>query len=554
MTCVDQDVTHQRSEQCCAENWSILAYRVHMARPPDIPHEKRVIFVSYRRDDTSGYAGRLQDSLADRRSSWEVFVDIDSISPGTEFDRVILEAVGRSHIMLVLVGPSWVGAGADRFFEPGDFVRREIAAGLAACIPVLPILLRDATLPAASAIPDELAPLLKRQAFRLRDQTWRADVDGLIRSIEALLREQEAARAARRGPDVTPTVGAPSAGHRSGDAERAGRCLGGSVAWFAGALLAAYQSGSSAMILGGLVGAFNAFLVTASLVTSLHPVIRAVIVLAASLLSSVIWQTFRSQYGSENGALCAVLITGFFTVPWQPIRLQWAALRTPHRGWRCTVGAVAWFVAAVVGYFSKRRFSTSDDSAVPLIIAGAIGGAVNGFLLGRVAENGHWSWRTGLWTLSTAMMGAVVWNLMGRIYDEPFIPAPILTGLLTGIGLARALPARHERVPLGSTWRGVIGALTFGVMGLLLSLSWSVLPYERALRVVVGLGMLGGVVTGLLAMSKPWSKRLGWTTALSISGGAVWGLFYRAYEDSFVAYAVVASATAAIAFHRLSQE
>jgi hypothetical protein len=488
----------------------------------------------------------------DRRGTWEVFLDVDSISPGTEFDRVILQTVGRSDIMLALVGPGWVGVGATRLFNPADFMRRELAAGLAAGIPVVPILLRDATLPLASAVPEDLAPLLGRQAFQLRDQTWRADVDRLVRNIEALVSEHQSARAARLTHEVSVgTVPDTATDQRTGDSERAARCCAGSVAWFGAALLASFHSGPSVTVMAGLAGAFNVFLVTASLVSPLRSAIRWSCVVAAGVISSFIWRWFTGYLSFDNGLLCAALVTGFLTVPLEPIRLREAAFRTPHRGWRCAIGAIAWFVAAVVGYFTMRSL-TSEDSAIPLAAAGAVGGAVNGFLLGRVAENGRWSWRTGLWLAATAAAGAGVWRVVGSAYQEPFIPAPLMTGLFTGIALARPLPVR-EGTLIGPTWRGVVGALTCGVIGLVVSLRPDVLPEGSETTVAVATGMFCGVINGVLLSIDAWWKRLAWTIASATIGGVVWGLLQSIYAENFFVYAIAASAIAVIMFHRLQR-
>ena len=47
------------------------------------------IFISYRRDDTSGYAGRLADDLRDQFGKRRVFMDIYSLSPGQNYERHI---------------------------------------------------------------------------------------------------------------------------------------------------------------------------------------------------------------------------------------------------------------------------------------------------------------------------------------------------------------------------------------------------------------------------------------------------------------------------------
>ncbi len=47
------------------------------------------IFISYRREDASGEAGRLADHMNRRFGRGQVFLDIDTIDPGTDFVRVL---------------------------------------------------------------------------------------------------------------------------------------------------------------------------------------------------------------------------------------------------------------------------------------------------------------------------------------------------------------------------------------------------------------------------------------------------------------------------------
>ena len=62
------------------------------------------IFISYRRDDTLPYAGRLCEVLAQEFGRDHVFMDIDSIRPGREFAIVLQEAIGSCDLLLVLMG------------------------------------------------------------------------------------------------------------------------------------------------------------------------------------------------------------------------------------------------------------------------------------------------------------------------------------------------------------------------------------------------------------------------------------------------------------------
>jgi hypothetical protein len=49
----------------------------------------RAIFISYRRDDTEGHAGRLFQDLCERFGKDSVFMDVAGIEPGRDFRRVI---------------------------------------------------------------------------------------------------------------------------------------------------------------------------------------------------------------------------------------------------------------------------------------------------------------------------------------------------------------------------------------------------------------------------------------------------------------------------------
>jgi TIR domain len=146
------------------------------------------IFISYRRDDTAGRAGRLFDVLVSRLGERHVFQDVAAIVPGTDFTQRVADAIAKSDAVLAVIGSEWLtirGAdGTRRLDEPGDYVRGEIGAALAAEVPVVPVLVGDAELPASSDLPEELRPLVNRQAARIRDDSWHQDVDALVRRLE----------------------------------------------------------------------------------------------------------------------------------------------------------------------------------------------------------------------------------------------------------------------------------------------------------------------------------------------------------------------------------
>src|SRR5262245_42160150 len=149
------------------------------------------IFISYRRDDSSGHAGRLFDRLAQRFGPDSVFMDVTDIAPGEDFTRVIENSVGSAELLVALIGPQWLsasdGAGAHRLDDPADFVRREIAAGLHGSTVVIPVLVRGARMPREDQLPDELRPLARRQAVELSDNRWESDLAEFERALDKRL-------------------------------------------------------------------------------------------------------------------------------------------------------------------------------------------------------------------------------------------------------------------------------------------------------------------------------------------------------------------------------
>src|SRR5215471_9068251 len=93
------------------------------------------IFISYRRDDSAGYAGRLYDALASQFGKRLVFMDVDAIQPGEDFVQLIQERVVACDFLIAVIGRNWLKGvddkGLPRLQNPEDFVRLEIAHALA---------------------------------------------------------------------------------------------------------------------------------------------------------------------------------------------------------------------------------------------------------------------------------------------------------------------------------------------------------------------------------------------------------------------------------------
>jgi hypothetical protein len=173
------------------------------------------IFISYRRDDAAGYAGRLYDQLREDFGDVDVFMDVDAIDPGVDFVARIESAVASAAVFVAVLGRSWTTAqdaqGRRRLDDPNDFVRREVAAALGRRdITVIPVLVGGAVMPAAEELPEELAGLTHRNALVLSDVEWRAGIARLVGAVEKTL------GAGRREPVREPSV------RREAETEEAG--------------------------------------------------------------------------------------------------------------------------------------------------------------------------------------------------------------------------------------------------------------------------------------------------------------------------------------------
>ena len=145
------------------------------------------IFINYRRDDTSGYSGRIHERLASVFGSNSVFMDLDDIHPGANFVRTIDEGLVRCDVMIVLIGKRWLevrdAAGQRRIDNPDDFVELEIAKALERNIRIIPVLVNNAPMPAEKELPAALARLASIQATELSDERWDYDFAQLLGAI-----------------------------------------------------------------------------------------------------------------------------------------------------------------------------------------------------------------------------------------------------------------------------------------------------------------------------------------------------------------------------------
>jgi hypothetical protein len=118
------------------------------------------LFISYRRQDAPGIAGRIYDRLRDHFGREAVFMDLDSIPFGVDFREHLQKAVGERDILIAVIGPRWAGDVTDghrRLDDPKDFVRIEIETALEQNIPVIPVLIEHMRMPGEAELSPSLA-------------------------------------------------------------------------------------------------------------------------------------------------------------------------------------------------------------------------------------------------------------------------------------------------------------------------------------------------------------------------------------------------------------
>jgi hypothetical protein len=147
------------------------------------------VFLSYRREDSAAYAGRIEDRPRRALGRNQLFMDVDNVPLGVNFAKLLQDEVAKCDVLLAMIGRNWLNARGDdgrrRLDNPDDFVRIEIATALRRNIPVIPILLDGATVPKAQELPEELKDLTVSNALDLRHASFHTDINKLIRSIKA---------------------------------------------------------------------------------------------------------------------------------------------------------------------------------------------------------------------------------------------------------------------------------------------------------------------------------------------------------------------------------
>ena len=152
------------------------------------------IFISYRREDSSGQSGRLYDRLCERFGPARVFRDVNTIEPGDNFLEAVRSRVGIASVTLVVIGKVWLTVkddeGRPRLTNPSDMVLLETAIALEKKIPVIPVLVDGASMPKPEELPESIRNLAWMNALSLSEDTFDYEFGLLCERIEKVMERQ----------------------------------------------------------------------------------------------------------------------------------------------------------------------------------------------------------------------------------------------------------------------------------------------------------------------------------------------------------------------------
>jgi len=121
-------------------------------------------------------------------------MDVDSIELGEDYFEVIKDTLKFCSVFLAIIGRDWLNASDEhgrRIDNPDDLVRYEISTALQGRIRIIPVLVDGASIPRSNDLPDDLAPLVRRNAFIIRHESFHADAERLVKAVQSIIKAEE---------------------------------------------------------------------------------------------------------------------------------------------------------------------------------------------------------------------------------------------------------------------------------------------------------------------------------------------------------------------------
>ena len=226
------------------------------------------IFISYRREDSAGQAGRLYDRLCGHFGKERVSFDVDTIAPGEDFVQVLDTRVRSCAALVTVIGPRWLASSDDnsrrRIDDENDYVRHELAVALKEKIRIIPVLVGRAQMPRSTDLPADISDLARRNAVEITDAAFQAGATRIVEALDAILSPHSAAPGPMPLPpadrvletSLSPTSQVPSAvrQHQASRARFTISAIGTRSRWdWRVAVVVAFCSGVLALGVAGVI-------------------------------------------------------------------------------------------------------------------------------------------------------------------------------------------------------------------------------------------------------------------------------------------------------------
>jgi len=154
------------------------------------------IFISFRTQETpKNQSDRIYDHLIGVFGN--VFkADRDqNIPDGTKFPDILNNAVTQCDVFLLIIGGNWLNLLNKKMKIPldDDWVKKEILLAFSLNKLIIPVLLSNRRMPSENKLPDDLKPLTKIQARKIRGgDDFHTDINALITHIKSNFPESQA--------------------------------------------------------------------------------------------------------------------------------------------------------------------------------------------------------------------------------------------------------------------------------------------------------------------------------------------------------------------------
>ncbi len=156
------------------------------------PTAMKRLFISYRRDDSALFTGRLFDRLSEWYGVDEVFLDIDSTPLAVDFRQHVRTKIRDCRVVLAVIGNARAGGGlgrnSSRIYEPDDPVRVEIEEAIRLVKHVVPVYVGQTEQLRSGGLPESLASLAFLNSARIdTERDFNSHLSRLRQQVSLLL-------------------------------------------------------------------------------------------------------------------------------------------------------------------------------------------------------------------------------------------------------------------------------------------------------------------------------------------------------------------------------